>query len=74
AESNRLYAMRPQETFARLMNQCAYYPWAPDSASKMTELAARLINTVPVYGMECRKDESAVRELETKLRREGNGV
>ena len=74
AAENRLYALRPQETFARLLNQCAYYPWAADSASRMTELVAQLMNTVPVYGMECRKDESAVRVLETQLRRARNGV
>lgn len=71
---NRVYPLRPQETFARLLNQCAYYPWAADSASQMTELVAQLMNTVPVYGMECRKEESAVRVLEIQLRRDGNGV
>lgn len=74
AAENRLYALRPQERFVRLLNQCAYYPWAADSASRMTELVAQLMNTVPVYGMECRKDESAVRVLETQLRRARNGV
>ena len=69
AAENRLYALRPQETFVRLLNQCAYYPWAADSADRMTELAARLVNAVPVYGMDCRKDESAVRALQDYLRR-----
>ena len=71
---NRVYPLRPQETFARLLNQCAYYPWAADSASRMTELVAQLMNTVPVYGMECRKEGSSVRVLETQLRRDRNGV
>lgn len=71
---NRVYPLRPQETFARLLNQCAYYPWAADSASRMMELVAQLMNTVPVYGMECRKEGSAVRVLETQLRRDRNGV
>ena len=71
---NRVYPLRPQETFARLLNQCAYYPWAADSASRMTELVAQLMNTVPVYGMECRKEESAVQVLEIQLRRDGDGV
>ena len=69
AAENRLYTLRSQEIFARLLNQCAYYPWAADSASQMTELVAQLMNTVPVYCIECRKDESAVRALETQLRR-----
>ena len=47
---------------------------ASSSASRMTELVAQLMNTVPVYGMECRKEESAVQVLETQLRRDRNGV
>ena len=66
---NRVYPLRPQETFARLLNQCAYYPWAADSAARMTELAAQLVGAVPVYAMECRKDESAVQALKTQLGR-----
>ena len=66
---NRVYPLRPQETFARLLNQCAYYPWAADSASRMTELVAQLVGAVPVYAMECRKDESAVQALKTQLGR-----
>ncbi len=46
----------------------------PLSAARMTELAAQLVGAVPVYAMECRKDESAVRVLETQLRRDRNGV
>lgn len=52
-----------------LVSQCAYYPWAADSAARMTELAAALIGAVPVYGLTCRKDEGAVRALEDYLRR-----
>ncbi len=74
AAENRLYTLRPQETFVRLLNQCAYYPWAADSAARMTELAAQLVGAVPVYAMECRKDESAVQALKTQLRRARNGV
>lgn len=74
AVENRLYTLRPKEVFARLLSQCAYYPWAVDSASRMTELAAQLVGTAPVYGMACRRDESAVRALETELRRAEHGV
>lgn len=74
AAENRLYTLRSQEVFARLLSQCAYYPWAVDSASRMTELAAQLVGTVPVYGMACRRDESAVRALETELRRAEHGI
>mgnify|MGYP002524521164 FL=1 len=66
---NRVYPLRPKEAFMALVNQCAYYPWAADSAARMTELAAALIGAVPVYGLTCRKDEGAVRALEDYLRR-----
>ena len=66
---NRAYPLRPKEAFMALVNQCAYYPWAADSAARMTELAAALIGAVPVYGLTCRKDEGAVRALEDYLRR-----
>lgn len=66
---NRVYPLRPKEAFMRLLCQCSYYPWAADSAARMTELAAALIGAVPVYGLTCRKDEGAVRALEDYLRR-----
>lgn len=66
---NRVYPLRPKEAFMALVNQCAYYPWAADSAARMTKLAAALIGAVPVYGLTCRKDEGAVRALEDYLRR-----
>lgn len=66
---NRVYPLRPKEAFMALVSQCAYYPWAADSAARMTELAAALIGAVPVYGLTCRKDEGAVRALEDYLRR-----
>lgn len=66
---NRVYPLRPKEAFMARVNQCAYYPWAADSAARMTELATALIGAVPVYGLTCRKDEGAVRALEDYLRR-----
>ena len=36
---------------------------------RMTELAAQLVTNVPVWRMDCRADESAVRALEDYLRR-----
>ena len=35
----------------------------------MTELAAQLVTNVPVWRMDCRADESAVRALEEVMRR-----
>lgn len=70
AGENSVTAAGHREAFMRLINQCAYYPWDADSASEMTELVARLVGRVPVYRLDCRKDEGAVRALENELRRE----
>lgn len=67
---NRVFVPAHREAFMRLLNQCSYYPWDADSASEMTELVARLVGRVPIYRLDCRKDEGAVRALENELRRE----
>ena len=69
AAENRVVRARPQEAFARLLSQCAYYEWDAASAAQMTELAARLVTNVSVWRMDCRADESAVRALEEAMRR-----
>ena len=69
APESRVTDIRPQEAFARVLSQCAYYQWDPASAARMTELAARLVTNVPVRQLDCRADESAVRALEEALRR-----
>ena len=66
---NRVCTLRPREAFARLLSQCAYYEWDAASAARMTELAAQLVTNVPVWRMDCRADESAVRALEEAMRR-----
>lgn len=67
---NRVFVPAHREAFMLLLNQCSYYPWDAESAALMTELVARLIGRVPVYRLDCRKDEGAVRALENELRRE----
>ena len=67
---NRVFVPAHREAFMRLLNQCSYYPWDAESAALMTELVARLVGRVPVYRLDCRKDEGAVRALENELRRE----
>lgn len=73
AAENRIYPIKAKEAFMRLLNQCSYYTWAKDSLNRMTELVALLVNNVPVYCMECCKDESAVRALQAYLRSIDNG-
>lgn len=67
---NRVFVPAHREAFMRLLNQCSYYPWDAESAALMTELVARLVGRVPIYRLDCRKDEGAVRTLENELRRE----
>lgn len=67
---NRVFVPANREAFMRLLNQCSYYPWDAESAALMTELVARLVGRVPIYRLDCRKDEGAVRALENELRRE----
>lgn len=67
---NRVFVPTHREAFMRLLNQCSYYPWDAESAALMTELVARLVGRVPIYRLDCRKDEGAVRALENELRRE----
>lgn len=74
AQENRVSLPAKRAAFAALINQCAYYPWAEDSASRMTELAAQLVTNVPVYRLECRKDEGAVAALSEELRRSDYGI
>ena len=54
APESRVTDIRPQEAFARVLSQCAYYQWDPASAARMTELAARLVTNVPVRQLDCR--------------------
>lgn len=67
---NRVFVPANREAFMRLLNQCSYYPWDAESAALMTELVARLVGRVPIYRLDCRKDEGAVHALENELRRE----
>lgn len=68
ASRNAVFSLRPQEIFIRLLNQCAYYPWALDSATRMTELIETLISSVPIIGLDCRMDADAVFTLDEMLR------
>lgn len=74
ANENRVYKLRPQEKFMRIMNQCAYYTWAQDSAERMTYLVAQLVGIAEIYGMDCRKDEDAVHTLEQYLKGAEHGI
>lgn len=67
SQFNKVCRPRPNEAFVRVLNQCSYYQWSSDSSKRMTDLVARLVNRVPIYSLECTKDEGAVRTLESAL-------
>jgi hypothetical protein len=64
---NTLRRAGAKEAFAALLSQCAYYQWDAESASRMTLLAAQLVERANVYCLSCRVDESAVRLLQNEL-------
>ncbi len=64
---NTLRVAGAKEAFAALLSQCAYYQWDAESASRMTLLAAQLVEKANVYCLSCRADESAVRLLQNEL-------
>ncbi len=72
SQLNKVYRPRPQEAFVRVLNQCTYYQWSSDSSKRMTDLVARLVSCVPIYGLDCTKDEESVRALESAL--ENNSI
>ena len=74
AAENRIRRPRPQQAFAGVLHQCAYYEWDAASAVRMTELAAQLVSRVPVLCFDCRCDASAVRALQAYLEEEKNGI
>lgn len=67
SQHNKVCRPRPKEAFVRVLNQCSYYQWSSDSSKRMTDLVARLVNRVPIYVLDCTKDEGAVRALESAL-------
>ncbi len=67
SQRSALHELRPVESFARLLGQCAYYPWDPRSLETTSALAAQLAGSVPIYRFECRRDESSVHELQARL-------
>lgn len=47
--------------FTRLFQQCIVNQWDCESVVKLTDLLAELLNRIPVYELNCRPDEDAVR-------------
>lgn len=68
ADENASRPCPPRAAFGRILNQCAYYPRYAPSAERMTELVAQLVSRIPVFELDCRMDEMAVRTLQNQLR------
>ena len=66
-QENMVTVPRGLEAFRRIVSQCAYDPQNRRQLEQVTGLAAELLKTVKVLHFTCRKDQSAVTELEKYL-------
>ena len=67
ADENTLRRAGAKEAFAAVLSQCSYYQWDADSAIRMTDIVAELVQRADVYRLSCRADEGAVRLLQNEL-------
>lgn len=62
-----------KEAFVALLGQCSYHMEDAGEMAQVTEIVAQLVSTVPVWRLDCRPEESAVRLLEETMRRGNDG-
>ena len=74
AEENTIRRAGAKEAFAALLSQCSYRMEDAGEMAQVTEIVARLVSSVPVWRLDCRPEESAVRLLEETMRRENDGA
>lgn len=64
---NRIRRLEPMEAFRRLYPETTIHQWHRSSAEKAVSLLMNLISQVPVFLLECRPDEEAVRLLKETI-------
>ena len=74
AEEDTIRRAGAKEAFAALLSQCSYRMEDAEEMAQVTEIVARLVSSVPVWRLDCRPEESAVRLLEETMRRENDGA
>ena len=67
AKDDRLRSLRPAEAFRYLYPEVSMHHWDRDFVSRATDLCLELLDSVPVYGLACRPEESAVLLLKKGL-------
>lgn len=60
--------LRGYTAFARIWEGCSVNTWETKEMARVSDLAARVAASVPVYYLPCTPDESAVKALENALR------
>lgn len=64
---NRIRRLKPVEAFRYLYPETTVHQWHRSSAEKAVSLLMNLISQVPVFLLECRPDEEAVRLLKETI-------
>ena len=67
AGKNRIRRLKPVEAFRYLYPETTVHQWHRPSAEKAVSLLMDLISQVPVFLLECRPDEEAVRLLKETI-------
>lgn len=67
AQENRIQKVKPIQAFTYLLPEFNLHRWDEEFMDKALGLINRLIQDVPVYLLECRPDEEAVRVLKAEL-------
>jgi len=65
---NSLEKLSPTEAFARIYPEISVHRWDREFTKKAADLCICLLEEIPVYYLECRRSESAVRLLQKGLK------
>lgn len=71
AKENTVGRLRPSKAAALLMQQLLCDVWDPKVRSRLNRQLLTLVESVPVYRLDCTPDEAAVICLENQLRKDG---
>lgn len=71
AAENRIRRLMPGEALRRIYPELTIHRWDPDFVNKALELSLDLLESVPVYLLECLPNQEAVQVLKQTLMEEG---
>lgn len=67
AEENRLHRLTAAEAFPHIYQELSIHRWQKSFVAAATDLCLQLLSQTPIYLLECRPEESAVRLAEKGL-------